>query len=61
MLQVNRVYKNAAGQEIRIDRILLTRKMNSVVKAGFSETGANDVFIRTVHKLNMHVSADRTR
>ena len=60
MLQLNRVYKNSAGEEIRIDVISLRRKRNRIVKVGLMETGAADVFVRDVNKMNMHVSADRT-
>lgn len=60
MLQVNRIYKNAAGEEIRIDTISLSRKRSRIVKADFMETGAADVFERSVNKLKLHVSADRT-
>lgn len=56
---LNRIYINAAGEEIRIDTIYLIRKRDSVVKSSLMETGANAVFQREVKTTNLHVSSDR--
>lgn len=59
MLQITRIYKNAAGEELRIDTITLTRKRSRIVKSGLMATGAPDVFERNVRIIKLYSSADR--
>ena len=60
MLQLNRIYKNSDGDEIRIDTISLVRKRNSIVNANLMETGASDTFRREVKTILFHGSSNRT-
>lgn len=59
MLQLIRVYKNAAGDEIRVDTVSLTQKRNNIVNANLMETGASLVYERHVRTVQMYVAADR--